>query len=554
MINNIIQRLSGNWKFRLIVFILVAVLALQLGISFFILKESQIIRVYDENDKLEETIELYEFLKTPLQSWSISCVATRIGSFVEKARTLRSSGYPRVVPVVQAIALVVFENIDVAVLTTNFFFLIIMIFSVFGIGALIYDRFTGFLAAILVLFSPAIFSHSRLALLDLPLTAMVSFAALMLLRALQRPSIANSIVAGVAVGLAQLTKQTAIVFLVPIIFAWILLALIRAPDKKRTYLSFFLIITTASLVAGYVYFYYKNFVCWQSHMGKSFYINHNNGLWYYPSCCVQFYIGLFPFLIALPFFICGLFRKEKKRIFLIVWVIVSAILFSFSPNVTARYLMPIVPALFIIIASGICCLRRPLRLVVAVLAVGVFFFQYLVLNIQGDYPDFFRRGSGRMFTFIYSGKDYYCSSFELGHLSIIYHPEYELARKITDFLAQKKSSSPVFQTVSFTFNTDIIDFVNITCIWRKLPYRINRSNRCDAFDFLNTKGHIDRYFSESTYMIHRTGLSEDIDEPVSARYRILLEEKIKDFSPVKSFVLDKDRQVIIYQRKDAQEL
>jgi len=66
------------------------------------------------------------------------------------------------------------------------------------------------LAVILLSFSPLIFSHSRTAMLDLPLTAMVSLSFFSLLKTKNFSSLSFSLFTGILFSLAQFTKETAI--------------------------------------------------------------------------------------------------------------------------------------------------------------------------------------------------------------------------------------------------------------------------------------------------------------------------------------------------------
>lgn len=108
-------------------------------------------------------------------------------------------------------------NPDVAVMV-NGLFLIILIFSVYGIGKYFYNNKVGFLAAFITVTMPGIFAMSRVYMLDFALTAMtaLSFYTLSLSDSFKNRK--YSILFGVAVGFSFLTKISFIIFFLPILF------------------------------------------------------------------------------------------------------------------------------------------------------------------------------------------------------------------------------------------------------------------------------------------------------------------------------------------------
>ncbi len=72
------------------------------------------------------------------------------------------------------------ENLEI-LLASSFFFLILLI-SMYKIGALLYDRRTGIFLSFFTSFVPIIFSYLRIQMLDLPLAAMCTLSILFLLR------------------------------------------------------------------------------------------------------------------------------------------------------------------------------------------------------------------------------------------------------------------------------------------------------------------------------------------------------------------------------------
>jgi 4-amino-4-deoxy-L-arabinose transferase-like glycosyltransferase len=113
------------------------------------------------------------------------------------------------------------ESTDVA-LMSNCLYLAILLWSVYGIGRLLYGRKVGLLAACLVSFYPILFSISRLSYVDYALTAMVALAIYLLLKTDGFRHRGWSLAFGVGMGLGLLTKWPFIAFAgVPIAYeAW----------------------------------------------------------------------------------------------------------------------------------------------------------------------------------------------------------------------------------------------------------------------------------------------------------------------------------------------
>src|SRR3989344_583608 len=101
-----------------------------------------------------------------------------------------------------------------SILAINTIFLAILVISTFLIGKEVYDEKTGLIAAGVVSFFPAIFLLSRLYLLDLALTAMVTASLFTLLKTKSFTDRKMSALAGITFGLGMLTKITFIIFLI----------------------------------------------------------------------------------------------------------------------------------------------------------------------------------------------------------------------------------------------------------------------------------------------------------------------------------------------------
>jgi 4-amino-4-deoxy-L-arabinose transferase-like glycosyltransferase len=128
------------------------------------------------------------------------------------------NGYPPIGAVTTAFYAVFGRTHDVAA-AGQLPFNVLLLIAVYLIGARLAGRKTGLVAAWLTASSPAIVELSRQYLLELPLTALSAWAVYLLLASDRFTSRRLSVAAGLAVGLAALSKQTFFLFLLgPVLF------------------------------------------------------------------------------------------------------------------------------------------------------------------------------------------------------------------------------------------------------------------------------------------------------------------------------------------------
>ena len=96
---------------------------------------------------------------------------------------------------------------------TNIIFLFILLFSVYKIGELFFDKNTGLLASFMVSMFPMVFGVSRMFLLDFSVTAMVALSIYLLIKTEYFSNRKDSIFFGISIGLGMLTKETFFIFL-----------------------------------------------------------------------------------------------------------------------------------------------------------------------------------------------------------------------------------------------------------------------------------------------------------------------------------------------------
>jgi len=311
-------------------------------------------------------------------------------------------------------------------------YLVLLLFSVYGIGRKLGDRATGVLAAFFVSMYPLIFESSRQYGLDLPLTAIVCLALLLLLKTEHFSSLKYSVLLGVAAGIGMLIKgQFALFFAAPFL-AILACSLKERRDKPnpRVFLNLSLFILIAALLAS-VWWIGRVKIAWDwliLHFSSRSRFFENTALTEMHDWKVYLYTlkvlvfdstGIVLAAVSAVSLAAFMRSKDKLRTFFFLWIIVPLFLFSFLIVVKFdRFLMPFLPALAVISAWGIQQLR-PKRVKITLMVLLALFaaLQYYTLSYSKfggnnwqrsvrNNPVFISSSYGRSFL-SYPGKPYY---------------------------------------------------------------------------------------------------------------------------------------------------
>ncbi len=126
-------------------------------------------------------------------------------------------------------------------------FSLILAYYVFLWSKDLYGKGAGFFSILLYAFSPNIIAHSRLVTTDLYITTFYTIALYYFWKFSQKMSITSATICGIALGLAQLTKYSAI-FLYSILFFLLLILFLNSISKKGNSLN------PSKLAFYYIYF------------------------------------------------------------------------------------------------------------------------------------------------------------------------------------------------------------------------------------------------------------------------------------------------------------
>lgn len=302
-------------------------------------------------------------------------------------------------------------------------FIIIYLISVYTITLNLFrDKSIALLASWLSITFPLIAHFSRIYDLDFPLTALTWLAIALLLSADGFQNRLMSILTGIAIAAAMLTKWTAAIFLAaPFCFIVIHNSARCRWSKKQTANALLLLAATAILSAPWYFIHISSiFDSMQLTRHNIFSVPYNNLL------SLQNFLFYFSWIIrgimwpmALLFGI-GLYKMIFKRhtenggflitAFLVPYFIMSLLLYSKE----SRYILPLFPIAAIIIAGILQTMRRKKKIIIgcAIAAMSLFFW---IETSFGRYllPEYFYaitgldKGYGYIFNSSTSGKVFF---------------------------------------------------------------------------------------------------------------------------------------------------
>lgn len=290
---------------------------------------------------------------------------------------------------------------DAGAMVNNALFLTVLIFSIYGLGRVLFDERVGLLAAFTVSMYPLVFNQLRIYMLDLPLTAMVALSIFLLLKSEYLSNKKYSCLFAIASGFGLLTKFNFVLF----IFGPVCLVFCKILKKEgqrrvgRHIAMVFLLVVLISFafyrlkfweVIDRIYrcswFYAVRFYPGESllsilgrslSMGKDF-------LFWFIQDCVNNSVS---FVFFVPFLV-GCFAKNRQKTVLFLWLVPPLLILAFFfhyPNIN-RYFMPVLPAMALFSSAGIMALKNiRLRRSLAVIAVTLASLQFFAISYKLDF-------------------------------------------------------------------------------------------------------------------------------------------------------------------------
>ncbi|HSR16566.1 MAG TPA: glycosyltransferase family 39 protein, partial [Ignavibacteriaceae bacterium] len=312
----------------------------------------------------------------------------------------RPSGYyPPLVPLLTSLLYFVFGVSAKAAIMFNIFFLFILVFSVYKIGKLIFDKNTGLLASILILLYPIVQQQSVIYYLDLPLAAMTALTIFILLKTNYFKSTKYSIFAGFLFGFGMLTKWTFLFFLVgPLCYLAFKTFYKKEEAKLISYSSksFKNVILFAIFsIATFGIYYFPILI---ELISETFKYSHGrlaqgpNSLFSFASICFYPFslwnemitpLGFILFIIGVVLLV---FSKNQHKILLLIWIIIPYLIFTFviqtkQPRFMLPWLVPISLIILFCISEFRSIILRKISVTSKVAGISITAFSLIVFLI-----------------------------------------------------------------------------------------------------------------------------------------------------------------------------
>ncbi len=274
-----------------------------------------------------------------------------------------------------------------------------------GIGAIvvtyllaskIFDRWTGFLGALVLLSSSHFIHFSRFGMMDAPITFFISLSLYFFWLGRERNR--YLIFSGLALGLAVLTKSLVALFVLPIVWIYCLWAgELEVLWKSSYWVGVMLAVAVALPWNLYEIFAYRDFYV-QGALTKHLFLRttraidgHAGNLYFYIRVMVnKYHPWTLVSIFSAPFFLFQSIRTRKKGIvFLTVWMFFIFTVISLVQTKLDWYLLPVYPALSVSVAY---CLAKLFKEEQKLFMQGVFI---VVMALHLQYSHIFNHDYSR---------------------------------------------------------------------------------------------------------------------------------------------------------------
>jgi hypothetical protein len=359
-------------------FLILALFTFHTYMNYHVLAAGKISRFHDEGQRIVRGVQYYKLI--------FESPGIRMADKLSSIFSFKDSQFhPPLFDLAEAVAwklLQIFQvkDINLMIVLVNAPFLLLLLFSMYGIGSLLYGRGAGLVSATLVSLFAMVFGHARLAMLDFPAACMGTFAMYALLRTRGFYSYGYSILFGAAVALAVLTKEGVLIFILPPLGYYFFKSWLTG-DKKRVSVCFLLTLVIFLLVAGSFFLKPANLgvLKWYSlrtHFTKTF----CDPLYYVNNFDV--FTGPLILVFTLPFLIAYIFNIRRRDKLIFIWFFVPLVLFSISPSKSIRLPLGILPAFALLVTQEVYRneLLKKIRGVFVFILVFLSVLQYALLN------------------------------------------------------------------------------------------------------------------------------------------------------------------------------
>lgn len=250
----------------------------------------------------------------------------------------------------------------VSAVISNLFFIILLAFSVYGIGETLWNSRVGLLAALFVLSSPVVASQFKEYQLDAPLAGMVALGFYLFLKADGFKNRKMSMWFGIATGLGMLTKWTFLFFfafpLAEVVFT------IWKSRNKEAFRNFWQAGLLGGMVASLWYSAHlprllRDLTSYTFYVGKSPDVLSVPGVCNYLKYLINDQLYVFPFSLFVIGIIFCLFRRgfAERNKYPLLMIAGTYVIFALIRNKDVRYTLPMLIAISILAVAWIVTIQ-----------------------------------------------------------------------------------------------------------------------------------------------------------------------------------------------------
>jgi hypothetical protein len=268
-------------------------------------------------------------------------------------------------------------------LFNNIPYFVIAVFSIYMIGRKLFNKSTGLLSVIIFSLYPAVYGSSRLYILEFAVMGMAALCILCLLNTEEFTNQRHSLLFGLALGWGMMIKYSLFAFIIgPLIYV-IYKALTSSAkgfsNKTMKFstqvLNIYLFVLVAFSIMGIKYFNLNNTITYLLRLFQ----RNISGPWYNLNNLRVYTLGLFEQQLSLFFFLILLFAlfaffykvERKIKIIFLSWIMIPWIILLIMPNLKmTHYIIPYLPAIALISATGLTYLLRQKR-TLKVISIGL---------------------------------------------------------------------------------------------------------------------------------------------------------------------------------------
>jgi hypothetical protein len=347
-----------------------------------------------------------------------------------------------------------------------------------------------------------------------------------------------SLVTGAVLILAQFTRETAVVFIAPPFLYYAFNSLSIREYRRQRILNFAVACLLWVVPAIITYNSPENQgiadVFWQ----KTLIPAHEHEFFYYLTRLPLHYLGWLFFIALLPLILRYGINIKKRDVFLALWLFVPLLVFSLSPNRIARFLIPGLPVLFLLLSFELFHSFAVVRRRYAAVLIAVAVLQYAAFSFYPKSP---------LFTTV--------EDDEWGLLCVRQDKDFYSAQELIRIFKSENAGTDKENKIISTFHFPFLSSVHSRFKMDEMPFFIDMPQAGDGADTATSaaSGKINwqEYLLTADYVLDKTGDLGNlgIRENIARQFKDSLEINYYKFKKIAEFRAQDGETIYVYRRK-----